>query len=299
MWAPQPIEIKLYSTDAAWLKKTAPAVEEKIQKIPGVVDTFNGLVYTGPTIGLRVRFSRRAEVRTDGRGHHRRRQHGHARPDGLLGARRRPCRSHPGQSRSQAHRRVAGLRDLPLRTPGGGLIKLAQVVDVVEEPGQLELRREDSRQDVAVTARLEGRDMGSAMKEIRETLDKDTSLPPGSIEYGGLYEQQQQSFKNLVMVLLMAIFLVFTVLLLEFGSFTEPLAIVFGAVLAMFGTILALWLTGTSLNVVSLLGAIIGIGIVAKNGILMLDFVKHLRARASSWPKRSSARAGAGCGPCS
>jgi len=76
----------------------------------------------------------------------------------------------------------------------------------------------------------------------------------------------------------MAIFLVFTVLLLEFGSFYEPVAIVFGAVLAMFGTVLALWMTGTSLNVVSLLGAIIGIGIVAKNGILMLDFVKHLLA---------------------
>jgi multidrug efflux pump subunit AcrB len=154
---------------------------------------------------------------------------------------------------------------------------LSQVVDVVEEPGQLELRRDDLRQDVAITARLEGRDMGSAMREIQDTLAKDPSLPRGSIEYGGLFEQQQSSFKNLVLVLLMAIFLVFTVLLIEFRSFTEPLAIVFGAILAMFGTILALWLTGTSLNVVSLLGAIIGIGIVAKNGILMLDFVKHLR----------------------
>jgi len=277
MWAPQPIEIKLYSTDAAWLKKTAPAVEEKIQKIPGVVDTFNGLVYTGPTIGLRVRFRDAlrfgltaeditAAVSTA--------MLGQTASSVLEGDRVVAIRIKVDPKRID---RVAGLRDLPLRTPGGGLIKLAQVVDVVEEPGQLELRREDSRQDVAVTARLEGRDMGSAMKEIRETLDKDTSLPPGSIEYGGLYEQQQQSFKNLVMVLLMAIFLVFTVLLLEFGSFTEPLAIVFGAVLAMFGTILALWLTGTSLNVVSLLGAIIGIGIVAKNGILMLDFVKHLR----------------------
>jgi multidrug efflux pump subunit AcrB len=155
---------------------------------------------------------------------------------------------------------------------------LGQVTDVTEEPGQLELRREDWRQDVAVTARLEGRDMGSAMAEIRGVLAKDATIPPRTIEYGGLYEQQQESFRNLVVVLLMAIFLVFTVLILEFGSFTEPLAIVAGAVLAMFGTILALDLTGTSLNVVSLLGAIIGVGIVAKNGILMLDRVKELRA---------------------
>jgi multidrug efflux pump subunit AcrB len=165
-----------------------------------------------------------------------------------------------------------------LRTSEGLLIKLSQVADVIEEPGKLELRREDQRQDVAVTARLEGRDMGSAMHEIRDLLNKDKSIPPGTIEYGGLYEQQQESFRNLLIVLLMAIFLVFTVLLLEFGSFYEPVAIVFGAILAMFGTILALRLTGTSLNVVSFLGAIIGVGIVAKNGILMLDFVKVLRA---------------------
>jgi len=81
-----------------------------------------------------------------------------------------------------------------------------------------------------------------------------------------------------MLVLAMAIFLVFTVLLLEFRSFYEPIAIVFGAVLALFGTVMALWITHTSLNVVSFLGAIIGVGIVAKNGILMLDFVEHLRA---------------------
>ena len=67
-------------------------------------------------------------------------------------------------------------------------------------------------------------------------------------------------------------------LLIEFRSFYEPVAIVFGAVLALFGTILALYLTGTTLNIVSFLGAIIGVGIVAKNGILMLDYVEHLRA---------------------
>jgi multidrug efflux pump subunit AcrB len=149
---------------------------------------------------------------------------------------------------------------------------------VVEIPGQLELRREDLREDVAVTARLEGRDLGSAMAEIRDKLGADESLPPGMIEFGGLYQHQQESFRNLLLVLVMAILLVFTVLLIEFGSFYEPVAIVFGAVLALFGTIVALWLTGTTLNVVSFLGAIIGIGIVAKNGILMLDLVDHLRA---------------------
>jgi multidrug efflux pump subunit AcrB len=278
MWAPQPIEVKLFSTDQAWLEKKAPEVEDRIKKIAGVVDAFNGLVYTGPTISLRVRplEARRFGLTAD--------DVAAAVNTALLG---RTASSVLEGDRVIAIRvkvdpsrlgRLAGLREMPLRTPDGALVKLSQVVDIVEEPGQLELRREDSRQDVAVTARLEGRDMGSAMAEIRVALNQDSSIPPGTIEYGGLYEQQQKSFRNLLFVLLMAIFLVFTVLLLEFGSFYEPLAIVFGAILALFGTVLALWLTGTSLNVVSLLGAIIGIGIVAKNGILMLDFVKHLRA---------------------
>jgi multidrug efflux pump subunit AcrB len=178
--------------------------------------------------------------------------------------------------------RVANLRELPLRTPDGTLVKLCQVASIEETPGQLELHREDLRQNVAVTARLEGRDLGSAIADIQKKLNLDKSIPPGTIEYGGLYKQQQESFRNLVLVLASAIFLVFTVLLIEFGSFYEPVAIVFGAVLAMFGTVLGLWITGTSLNVVSFLGAIIGVGIVAKNGILMLDFVEHLRAEGAS-----------------
>ena len=80
-------------------------------------------------------------------------------------------------------------------------------------------------------------------------------------------------------------YLVFTVLLIEFRSFNEPLAIVFGAILAMFGTVAALWITGITLNVVSFLGAIIGVGIVAKNGILMLDFVQHMEAESANRAK--------------
>ncbi len=278
MWAPSPIEVKLYSTDQAWLEAHAPEVAARLEQMPGVVDVFDGLVYTGPTISLRTR---QAEARRFG-----------LTADDVAGAVNTAMLGRTASSVLEGDRVVevrvkvdstrllemSQVEDLPIRTPTGALVKLSQVVDVAQEPGQLELRREDGRQDVAVTARLEGRDMGSAMAEIRQTLGADASLPPGTVEYGGLYQQQRESFRNLVFVLLMAITLVFTVLLLEFGSFYEPLSIVFGAVLALFGTVLALWLTGTSFNVVSFLGAIIGIGIVAKNGILMLDFVGHLRA---------------------
>jgi len=240
------------------------------------VDVLDGLIYAGPSLSLRVR---NAEARRLGFSA---RDISDAVGTAMLG---QTASSVLEGDRVVALRvlaerplvdRVAKLKDLPLRAPGGALVKLSQLVDFVETPGQLELRREDLRQDVAVTARLEGRGLGSAMAEIRDVLSRDPSLPPGTV-FGGLFQQQEESFRNLIVVLAMAIVLVFTVLLVEFGSFVEPVAIVSGAVLALVGTVFALWVTGTSLNVVSLLGAIIGVGIVAKNGILMLDRVGHLR----------------------
>jgi CzcA family heavy metal efflux pump len=282
IWSPEPIEVKLFSNDIEFLKKKAPEVEEQLKKIKGVVDTKDGLIYAGPTITLRMRYADAerfglnaadvaAAVTTAMLG-----QEASTVLEGDRVVNIRVLVDHASIDR------IATLRELPLRAPDGTVVKLSQVADVVEQPGQLELRREDLRQDVAVSARLEGRDLGSAMVEIQEKLSQDKTIPPGTIEFGGLYEQQRESFRNLMMVLTMAIFLVFTVLLIEFRSFYEPVAIVFGAVLALFGTVLALWITGTSLNVVSFLGAIIGVGIVAKNGILMLDFVEHLRAEGAS-----------------
>jgi multidrug efflux pump subunit AcrB len=277
MWAPKPIEVKLFSTDIEFLKKKAPQIEAEIKKVRGVVDTFDGLMITGPSLSLRLRSvdAQQFSLTTDD----------------VAAAVQTAMLGKTASSVLQGDRlidirviidpcdvdRVASIRNLPLRCPNGTLVKLSQVVDIIEEPGQLELRREDLRQDVAVTARLEGRDLGSAMTEIRGMLSNDKSIPPEVIEFGGLYHQQQKSFRHLLIVLAMSIILVFTVLLMEFRSFTGPVSIVFGAILAMFGAVMALYISGTSLNVVSLLGAIIGVGIVAKNGILMLDFTKLLQ----------------------
>ncbi|MCX7006639.1 MAG: efflux RND transporter permease subunit, partial [Kiritimatiellaeota bacterium] len=281
-WSPQPIEVKLFSTDTAFLQKKAPEIEAQLKKIKGVVDSKDGLVYAGPSIRFRVRHTEAQRyglqvsdivtaVNTA--------MLGREASTVLEGDRVVNVRVIVDPARIS---KMATLRELPLRASDGTLVKLSQVADLVEEPGQLELRREDLRQCVGVTARLEGRDLGGAMKEIQAKLGEDKSIPPGAIEFGGLYQQQQESFRNLMLVLVMALFLVFTVLLIEFRSFYEPVAIVFGAILALFGTVLALCLTGTPLNVVSFLGAIIGVGLVAKNGILMLDFVERLRAEGAS-----------------
>ncbi len=281
-WSPKPVEIKLFSTDTAWLVKKAPEIKEAIEKVKGVVDTFDGLNMTGPTISFRIRAleAQRQGLTSD--------EIATALNTAMLG--RTASSVLEGDrvveirvvTEPSAIVRLDQLRELPIRTPAGGLVKISQVADITEEPGQLELHREDLRQLVAVTAAFEDRDLGSGIAEIKQVLAADKTIPPGTIEFGGLFQQQQESFRNLLVVLFLGIALVFTVLLLEFRSFREPVAIVFGSVLALTGTIGALWLTGTTLNIVSFLGAIIGVGIVAKNGILMLDLVDHhLTAGAS------------------
>jgi CzcA family heavy metal efflux pump len=275
---PDPVEIKIFSPDLKWLKQTAPRVEAEIKKIPGVVDTFDGLTETGPSINLRVRSADAARFGLsvqDIAGVVNTALLGQTASYVLEGDRIFNIRVLAEQKSVD---QISALRELPFRNANGAVVQLSQVADVSIEPSEVELVRDDLRQDIIVSARLEGRDLGSGMKEIQDKLSQLKWLPPGTIEYGGLYQQQQESFHNLLMVLLAAILLVFTVLLIEFRSFNEPVAIVFGAILAMFGTVAALWITGITLNIVSFLGAIIGVGIVAKNGILMLDFVQQLEA---------------------
>jgi CzcA family heavy metal efflux pump len=276
---PNPIEIKLFSPDLQWLEQTAPRVAEEIKSVRGVVDTFDGLTRTGPSINLRVRpadAERFGLTASDIAAAVNTALLGQVASHVLEGDRVVNIRV---LAEPASVNRIAALRELPLRTAAGAVVRLDQVATVVEEPSEVELYRDDLRQDVIVSARLEGRDLGSAMKEIQARLSQDQGLPPGAVGFGGLYAQQQESFHNLILVLLAAILLVFTVLVVEFRSFYEPVAIVFGAVLALFGTVVALWITGTTLNIVSFLGAIIGVGIVAKNGILVLDFFQQLRAQ--------------------
>jgi multidrug efflux pump subunit AcrB len=275
--SPNPIEIKLFSSDTAWLMKTAPRLRAEIEKIPGVVDTNDGLAMTGPTITFRLRpaEAQRFGLTAD--------DVAAAVNNAMLGGK---ASSVLEGDRVVAIRVVADpkavtqtqmIRNLPLRTASGAIVQLSQVADVEQQGGGLELRREDLRQMVAVTAALEGRDLGSTMADVERVVAADKSIPAGSVEFGGLYKQQQESFRNLLVVLALSVTLVFTVLLVEFRGFREPLSIVLGSLLALVGTALGLWLTGTTLNIVSFLGAIIGIGIVAKNGILMLDLVdQHL-----------------------
>jgi multidrug efflux pump subunit AcrB len=250
--------------------------------VPGVTDTTDGLVVAGPALTFRVRSAdaqRYGLQAADIGAAVSAAKLGQVSSSVLQGDRTINIRVVLNPTATD---RIAKLRDLPIKTPSGPLVRLSEVADVVEEPGQLELWRDNLRQFVAVTGELENGDLGTVISDIRKKLANDPRFPPGTIEFGGTYQQQQEAFHNLLVVMAMAVLLILTVLVLEFRTFLEPIAIIAGSLLALLGTIAALYFTGTSENIVSRLGAIIGVGIVAKNGILMLDYVDHLRAEGLS-----------------
>ena len=279
--SPEPIEIKVFSDDKAALQAKAGEIEESIQKISGVVDTNAGVVVSGPALTFKVdpklaanfgvtASDIAAAVETAMTGT----------AVSLVLEKGRPITVRV-KFPKEASSSLEALKALPIRSPGGVLFRLDQAATVEYDKGQTELNRDGLRQTDSVTARITGTDLGSAISEIKAKLASDVKLPPGmTIEYGGLYAEQQASFAELAVALMLAVVLVFLVLLVEFRSFAQPVAIVTGSVLALSGVLLALLVTKTTLNVVSLMGMIMVVGIVAKNGILMLDSVEENLAKA-------------------
>jgi multidrug efflux pump subunit AcrB len=158
-----------------------------------------------------------------------------------------------------------------LNSSTGHFSTLNALTNIQQLPGQQEIRRENLQREIVVTGRLEGTNLGAGIKSVQAAV-KALQLPKSiRIEYGGTYQEQQKSFGDLARVLLLALVLVFGVLLLEFRNFAAPIAVLSSSVLSTAGVILALFVTGTTFNVASFMGLIMVIGIVAKNGILLLD----------------------------
>ncbi len=145
------------------------------------------------------------------------------------------------------------------------------------ESGQSEIRRENLQRDIAVTGRLEGISLGEGVKRVQAQVAQMGVPSSIRLEYGGTYQEQQRSFKDLLLVLALAVVLVFAVLLIEFRDFAAPVAIVTSTILSTSGVFLALWITHTTFNISSFMGLIMVIGIVAKNGILLLDADQKFR----------------------
>jgi len=162
-----------------------------------------------------------------------------------------------------------------LISSSGKTATLGSLAQLNELPGQTEITRENLLRLVEVKARFEGESLGTGMAKVQRVVS-DLHLPPSiRVVYGGTYAQQQKDFRDMAVVLVLAIVLVFIVLLFEFRSFSAPIAILSSALLSLSGVFLALLVvsvfTTMTVNLASIMGMIMVIGIVAKNGILLLD----------------------------
>ena len=283
--APEPIQIKLYSEDPALLNKLGPEVGDAIGKIDGVTDVENGIDNTvsgpatnfevDPVVAARLGFTPQ-EVSEDAA----------AILDGIETTNPMIAngRAYPIRVRLSDDRRASldAIRTTVFLSASGHTATLGSMADIEQLPPQNEILRENLQRMITVTGDLEGSNLGGTMAKVRQVV-ADLRLPPSvRVEYGGTWQEQQKSFHDLLIVLLLALALVFGVLVTEFRNFPAAAAILTSSVLSISGVILALLITGTTFNVASFMGLIMVIGIVAKNGILLLDADERYRAEGAS-----------------
>jgi multidrug efflux pump subunit AcrB len=188
------------------------------------------------------------------------------------------------------------LSDLLIRSPNGALVPLHTVARIETGPPEVEIDRDNLKTYLGVTARLSGRSLGEAMREVREKLDSSLHLGPGeSIRFGGLYEQQQTSFKGLLVVLLAGLMLVAVIVLFEFGDWRAPLLTVLVALAVLTGVFGALLLTGMTFNISSFVGAIFMVGIVGEKSVFLIQAGRN-ELRSGKPPREAWAAAAGGHG---
>jgi CzcA family heavy metal efflux pump len=288
--APQPVVVRLFSDQPNLLKDWAPQVADALMKVKvgdkqPIVDVEDGIENTtsGPAMVFNVDPEKSARA---GFGADDLEIISAAIMDGEPAAQPvivndRPYTlrvKFPAANRSS----LEAMSNTMIVNSNGGTATLGALTTIDETPGQTEVLRENLQRVVNVTARLEGIDLGTGIAAVQKAV-ADLKLPPAiRVEYGGTYQEQQKSFRDLVIVLVLAVVLVFLVLLFEFGAYSAPIAILSSAVLSTSGVFFALLITRTEFNVSSFMGLIMVIGIVAKNGILLLDANQKYRAQGLS-----------------
>ncbi|HEX4135239.1 MAG TPA: efflux RND transporter permease subunit [Bryobacteraceae bacterium] len=283
--APEPIVIKLFSEDPALLRQWGPKVGDRIKKIKEVKDVKNGIEDTisgsaiqmnvDPIVAGRAGFTPE-EIELDASAVL---QGEPATTPVVVNGRTYTIRVRfPDTARSSLDQ----IRNTLLTSSTGKTASLGSLAAFQDQPGQTEILRENLQRMIKVTGRFEGVSLGEGMQTVQKAV-ADMHLPPSiRVLYGGTFEEQQKSFHDLSLVLVLAVILVFTVLLFEFRSFAAPAAILASALLSTSGVFLALLITHTTFNISSFMGLIMVIGIVAKNGILLLDADQRYRAEGAS-----------------
>jgi CzcA family heavy metal efflux pump len=286
---PQPIDVKLMGSDTGLLEARARQVARILREVPGVDDVFDGVVIAGPALQVRVQpeaAARYGLTTTD--------LHAQIEPS-LAGSVAGHVPIGDRRYDVRVFENSAGeLGDVSIRA-GGALLRLRDLAEISTGPAEAEINREDLKTYVGVTARLAGRDLGSAMAEIRSRIEREVALGPGmSIEYGGQYAQQQRSFADLLLVLLAGLVLVCVVVLFEFGDWRAPLVTCVCALAVLPGVLGALTLAGMTLNISSYVGAIMMVGIVGENAIFVIhearEGLAHGLAVEAAWIAASRRR---------
>jgi CzcA family heavy metal efflux pump len=275
---PEPIEVKLFGPDEPELRRQAARISAQIKDVDGLVDLFDGQVACSPERLVRLDPLKLGRVGLSA-----------AAAMAQLSAaqlgvestplpeedRLVPVRVRwPDATRFDEH----VLERLRLRTPAATWVPLADVARIEDGCAPSEITRENLRLMVHVTARLEGRDLGSAVADVESRLES-IHLPPGyAVEIGGQRLSQKESFRSLGAAIAGALALVLLVLVFEFRSFRAAGAILAALPLALAGGLLALVVVRVPLNVSSLLGGILLVGLVVKNGILLLHRAREREA---------------------
>jgi multidrug efflux pump subunit AcrB len=173
------------------------------------------------------------------------------------------------------------IRQFPIIAADHQVVALQSLATISHQRGQNELLRENQRLMVVLTARLENRDLGSVMADVKKVLSN-YKFPVGyTYEIGGQYESQQSSFRDLLFVLGLALAAVFTVLVIQFRAFLPALVIMSAAPLSLIGVFVLLLITRTPLNVSSFMGIILMVGLVVKNGIILFEYYERLHGTMS------------------
>ncbi|HEY4064032.1 MAG TPA: efflux RND transporter permease subunit [Puia sp.] len=268
MTSVQPIEIKVFGDNPQTLQDLSKQVSDAVSKIEGTADVFNGIVIAGPSVSIEPSYARLAQFGLTPAGLQFQLQNSlEGNIVGTLPEKEQLTNIrmvYPG-SRTMS---VADIGRLPIFLPNGQLKPITDLATVTVKAGDAEIQRENLQSMGVVTGRLEGRDLGSVMKDIQQVVAAKIVLPQGyHITYGGAYADQQQSFRELLTILITASLLVFGVILFLYRKFSVALVILLVAVFGISGSYLALYLTHTALNVGSYTGLIMIVGIIGENAI--------------------------------
>jgi len=277
----EPIVVKIYGKDLAELKNISDAIEERITNIQGIRDVNNSLkeaseeqhivinrdkaFHYGLTVAQIASAVRTATLGTK------------------AGKFRKKGEEIDIRVRLEENSRnsLPDIEHINIASPLGFTVPLNQVAKISPVKGQLKIQREHQVRIAKVTANIVGRDLGSTVDDVKEKIkDIENNLPAGYfIEYAGSYKNMKESFVTLLQALLLGIVLIYVIMASQFESFTHPFVIMFTLPLALIGVVFLSLITGTTLSVTSLMGAIVLAGIVVNNGIVLIDHTNQLRKK--------------------